>query len=248
MGQMIISTFERSKKHESPPHSHENGQFVFVESGVLHLRSTHGAWIVPKEHLGWIPKDEVHNAQALSDVKGWTILTNQKFEDILPKKICTIKTTPLLTALLDRIVHTNDNEEFKAKAFDLIFEELKNIETEKLQIPLPLSPNLASIAQDVLDDLGQIKRIEEWAALAGTSKRTFTRHFLLETGMTFDEWRKNAIGLKAVELLSQGRQVSDIAFDLGYESVSAFIAMFKKHFGKTPTHFFRNIQDYDPDL
>lgn len=243
---MRVSTFERSKKHESPPHFHENGQFVFVETGVLHLRSTQGAWIVPKEHLGWIPKGEVHSAQTLCDAKGWTILTSQRFEDILPKKICTLKTSPLLTALLDRIVHTKDSESFRIKAVDLIHEELKYIETENLQIPLPLSTNLAVVAQKVLDDLSQIKRIEEWAALAGTSKRTFTRHFLLETGMTFDEWRKNAISLKAVELLSQGRQVSDIAFDLGYESVSAFIAMFKKHFGKTPTSFFRNIQEYKP--
>lgn len=237
---MKVHIVYRHKNQESEPHVHEQGQFVYIEEGVLSLRSDKGAWIVPKEHLGWIPKGKKHSALAMCDVKGWTILTDSRFNKILPLEICTIKATPLLMALLDRIVHhENDSPQFHKKIMDLLLEEVKNIETEKLSIPLPLSPNLLLVARAVLDDLGCVKKLEEWAQLAGTSKRTFTRHFLMETGMTFDEWRKNAISMRAVELLAQGQQVSEVAFDLGYESVSAFIAMFKKHFGHTPMRFFQ---------
>lgn len=237
---MKVQIVERHKNHESQPHFHEQGQFVYIEEGVVNLRSDKGAWLVPKEHLGWIPKGLVHSALALCDFKGWTILTDVRFNRILPDKICTLKATPLLLALLERMVHQHhESEPFRRKLIDLLLEEVKNIETEKLSIPLPLSPNLLIVARTALDDLSCVRNLEEWAELADTSKRTFTRHFLLETGMTFDEWRKNALCMKAVELLAQGRQVSDVAFDLGYESVSAFIAMFKKHFGNTPLRFFQ---------
>ena len=43
--------------------------------------------------------------------------------------------------------------------------------------------------------------------------------------------------LAAVEWLASGRPVTQVALDLGYESPSAFIAMFKRHMGDTPGQF-----------
>lgn len=240
---MLVTTLERSRKQETKPHTHQNGQFVYVQTGVLNLRTDHGSWIVPEGRLGWIPKDKPHSAQALCAVAGWTILTDKRFEKILPKEICIIKASPLLLALLERIVHPNkEGEKFFKTIINLVLEELKSMETENLKVPLPKSRSLSTVALAVLDDLSSLNRLEDWAHMAGRSKRTFTRHFSSETGMTFDQWKKNAINLKAIELLAQGKQVSDVAYELGYESVSAFISMFKKHFGDTPMKFFKRTK------
>ncbi len=40
-------------------------------------------------------------------------------------------------------------------------------------------------------------------------------------------------------MLSANRPVTDIASSLGYDSTSAFSAMFRKALGCTPTEFFR---------
>lgn len=237
---MIVNNLERAKRQETNTHFHDHGQFVFIEHGVLNLKSEQGSWIIPEGRLGWIPKGVAHSAKALCKVTGWTILTDKQFEKVLPKEISIIKASPLLLALLDRIVHPQqDNEIFRKKMVELIRAELSHVETEKLGVPLPLSVTMSNVAHAVLEDLSSLNRIEDWAKMAGKSKRTFTRHFLLETGMTFDQWKKNAINIKAVELLAQGKQVSDVAFELGYNNVSAFIAMFKKNFGNTPLKFFR---------
>ena len=55
--------------------------------------------------------------------------------------------------------------------------------------------------------------------------------------MTFGEWRRRRRLFAAVEWLTSGRPVTQVALDLGYESPSAFIAMFKRHMGATPSRF-----------
>ncbi len=39
-------------------------------------------------------------------------------------------------------------------------------------------------------------------------------------------------------MLTEGQSVTVVAFELGYESVSAFISVFKQVLGTTPTHYF----------
>jgi AraC-like DNA-binding protein len=57
--------------------------------------------------------------------------------------------------------------------------------------------------------------------------------------MRFGHWRQQARLLQAMEQLARGGKVAAAAQDQGYSSQSAFSAMFKKHFGSTPTAFYR---------
>lgn len=47
-----------------------------------------------------------------------------------------------------------------------------------------------------------------------------------------------ALHIHAVRLLASGRAVTEVAFDVGYDSVSAFIAAFKRCFGTTPARYY----------
>jgi len=44
--------------------------------------------------------------------------------------------------------------------------------------------------------------------------------------------------MRVLEMLASGAAITTIALDLGYESVSAFIAMFRRTFGVTQTQYF----------
>jgi AraC-like DNA-binding protein len=44
--------------------------------------------------------------------------------------------------------------------------------------------------------------IDQWADRIGMARRTLTRRFTAETGLSFAQWRQQARLLKAVELLS----------------------------------------------
>jgi AraC-like DNA-binding protein len=77
----------------------------------------------------------------------------------------------------------------------------------------------------------------------GASVRTLARLFLRDTGMTFIEWRSRLRILNAIERLGSGRPVTEIAYDLGYASPSAFVAMFRKTMGVAPTQYFHHSRD-----
>jgi AraC-like DNA-binding protein len=55
----------------------------------------------------------------------------------------------------------------------------------------------------------------------------------METGMTFGQWRQQVRIIKALKRLAMNEPVTAVAIELGYDSLSAFISMFKKALGKT---------------
>ena len=38
-------------------HAHEGGQFILVESGVSHLFTDIGAWVIPARRVAWVPPE-----------------------------------------------------------------------------------------------------------------------------------------------------------------------------------------------
>ena len=85
-----------------------------------------------------------------------------------------------------------------------------------------------------------------WPPIAGASARTLSRLFAAQTGMTFRQWQRQLRLLTALELLAQGRTVTDVALDVGYDSPSAFISVFRQSLGTTPRRYFAPAQDPAP--
>ena len=107
-----------------------------------------------------------------------------------------------------------------------------------------------------LDGVEVIRRLRAWTAVpiivlsgrvgssdkvlaldAGASLRTLQRLFPSQTGLALDAWRQKARLIQAVADLSAGAPVTTTAMDCGYDSVSAFIAAFKRQFGVTPGRY-----------
>jgi AraC-like DNA-binding protein len=55
--------------------------------------------------------------------------------------------------------------------------------------------------------------------------------------MNFGKWRQQLRLLHALQLLASGEKVTAAALEAGYNSPSAFIAMFRKQLGTTPTRY-----------
>ncbi|MFR8055148.1 MAG: helix-turn-helix domain-containing protein [Bilophila wadsworthia] len=66
------------------------------------------------------------------------------------------------------------------------------------------------------------------------SEKTLARLFIRQTGQTFGRWLQIMRLQHAMTEIEQGQSVTAVALDCGYNSVSAFISAFKKHFGSTP--------------
>ena len=87
---------------------------------------------------------------------------------------------------------------------------------------------------------GDNRPLLQWAEQVHVSERTLARQFVRELGMSFGEWRQRLRYLAAIEALDSERSVQHVAFDLGYSTASAFIAMFQRHAGCTPEQYRRS--------
>lgn len=126
----------------------------------------------------------------------------------------------------------------EGRLISVLLDELVAAPLEPIHLPLPNDRRLRRLTDSMVEDPGIRFTIDEWGARVGASNRTLSRLFQRETGMSFIRWRQQLhIGL-ALQRLARGELVTNIAGDLGYESVSAFISMFKRMLGTTPARYF----------
>ena len=90
---------------------------------------------------------------------------------------------------------------------------------------------IARLLQDHPSDPRGLREIARWA---GASERTIQRVFVAETGLTFGKWRQQLRLIHSLRLLAEGQKVTAVALDVGYESLSAFVSVFRRTFGVTP--------------
>ena len=117
---------------------------------------------------------------------------------------------------------------------DFVFDELETAEPESLCLPVPRDRRLRMMAAAIAADPSSKESLASWGARIGMSERGLTRQFRVETGMSFVQWRSMARMKRALEMLAGGATVTDTALDLGYDSASSFIALFRRTFGVTP--------------
>ena len=82
-----------------------------------------------------------------------------------------------------------------------------------------------------------LMELADWARDIGASERTVARLFREALGMSYQQWRQQAILAHALPLLARGTPVSQVAAASGYASDSAFTAMFKAAMGEPPSTF-----------
>ena len=94
-----------------------------------------------------------------------------------------------------------------------------------------------------MQDINNKHKIDHYAEITSMSTRTLSRLFIKELGMNFSDWRTRLKLLEAIKRLGEKQSVKEIAFDLGYETTSAFTFMFKKNLGKTPSNYILENQN-----
>jgi len=106
-----------------------------------------------------------------------------------------------------------------------------------LQSAMPRDPRLIRVCKDMLKEFDRSESIDDAARAAGMSRRTFTRTFRRETGISFNAWRLRVRLNAAICRLNAGASITEVAFECGYNSPSAFAAMFKRCLGAPPSEY-----------
>ena len=104
---------------------------------------------------------------------------------------------------------------------------------------MPRDRRLLRVCNEIIADPADPRDIDDWAKLAAMGRRTFTRAFKQETGMGLAVWRQQVRLMEALSRLASGESVTQVAFEVGYDSPSAFIAAFRRQFGATSRRYLR---------
>jgi AraC-like DNA-binding protein len=221
-------------------HSHRSGQVMFLESGVMLVESRGLSWVVWPERGVWVPEGVEHTFHPMTSISLRNILIRQKDVAQLPSNCCFVRNTPLLRELVVRA--TAECTPFKSlehrdRVMRLVVDEMEPTSSSPLQLRMPRDPRLMRICRVLQHDPSDPRSLDDWAGIAGASPRTISRLFLKETGLSFAHWRRHARLMAAMVLLGEGKSVTTAALDVGYESPSAFIEMFKRSIGQTPGEY-----------
>jgi len=239
---VISSATDYPENWVIPEHSHNKHQLLYAIGGVMVVYSALNQWTVPPNRGFWMPCGQVHSLRCVGTLKMRSVFVRPDSFPNLPTEPKTVTVSPLLSELIKASVslkppYADDSRD--ARIMHLILDELAILPDLPLSLPQPADPRLSQICLALQDEPGDASTVADWSARLGLDQTTIQRLFRKETGMTFGQWRQQARLLLALERIAVGQKIIDVAFELGYESPSAFTSMFKKQFGKTPSHFFR---------
>jgi AraC-like DNA-binding protein/mannose-6-phosphate isomerase-like protein (cupin superfamily) len=223
-------------------HSHERAQLSYACSGVMSVVTDSSTFVLPPNRAIWIPAGVRHMVSCRGDVE----LNVLYIDPNLPQQpsTCRVFDMPLLArALIQEILtfeHAYDETGREGRIVQLLIEEIQRVPAVPLSAPMPRDRRLRRVCDQIIADPANQGDLDDFAKVAGMGRRTFTRTFRDETGMAFAMWRQQIRLMAAISMLAEGQSITNIAYEVGYESPSSFTAMFHRVLGVAPSHYARS--------
>jgi len=222
---------------DTGPHRHGRSQLVYARAGLIEMHSPAGCWLIPPQRAAWVPAGGEHRLVMRQPVELRTLYLRSSPSAERFTEPFAIAVEPLLRALVLRLLARGGVPADDApgeRLLAVLLDELAAAQTPPFSLPFPQEARLRPICLGLWEAPDDDRDLAAWGRIVGASPRTLARLFRRETGMTFAGWRQQARLLQALALLAEGRPVTAVAYDVGYESPSAFIAAFRIAFGATP--------------
>lgn len=227
-----------------PAHHHARAQLLHALSGVVTVNTAQGSWVVPPGRGVWLPAGVVHDLRIAGRVRMRTLFVDPAARSGLPGACRVADIGPLLRQL---IVAAMDLPADYApggrdeRVMELILDELRTLPALALHLPMPVDPLLAGLCTRLREHPAENLALAEAARALGVSGRTLTRAFQRETGLSFAQWQRRLKLLSSLDSLAAGHPIMAVALDAGYDSPSAFSAMFRRTLGVSPTEYFGDV-------
>lgn len=224
-----------------PYHRHRRAQLVYANRGTMTVRTRSASYLVPPHRAVWMPGGVDHAIEARTAFSMQSLYFNPETVSGLSKSVGVLQVSPLLRESIASVIDVGNDYEADgpvARIMAVIVDQIREQPlVDVLMLPMPEDPRLLVITDTLIQNPADSRDLPGWAKQVGASPRTLNRLFPSQTGLTFREWRQQRRLMRALELLDQRVRITDISLELGYESTSAFIAMFKRYLGTTPGRY-----------
>ncbi|MBS1722036.1 MAG: helix-turn-helix domain-containing protein [Armatimonadetes bacterium] len=212
-------------------------QLAYAVKGVMTVSTEQGSWTVPPHRAVWVPAGIRHEVTGHGRVDLRCLYFHPSKS--VPRECSTVAVTPLVRELIDHVALTGallEANPHHRRLADLLIDLLPVLPVLPTHLPQPSSPNVRAAAGLLQDPRTPV---EAACDSAGLSRRTLERRFREETGLSLGAWRQQARLTASLRHLAAGEPVGRTAYNVGYESESAFVSAFRKAFGVTPGAMFK---------
>ena len=231
--------------HVVPPHHHRRHQLLYGSRGGVVVTTREVVWVMPPQRGIWIPAGVVHDVRMLGNVMKQNLYIEPDAIGGMPDRCQVLGIPQLMRNLLAEAMVLPAKHDGGGRAdalMTLILHEVPRLPALPLSLPLPRDEAMASRCRAFLLKPTVHDTIDQWSRSLSVSRRTFTRWFRDQTGLSFVDWRQQACLMAALPRLAADHPVTTIALDLGYENPAAFTTMFKRVLGSAPSVYIRDVE------
>ncbi|CAN7476789.1 helix-turn-helix transcriptional regulator [Bosea sp. LjRoot90] len=239
---VLVYSSDSPAGYTIPLHCHRHIQLLCAFSGVALIETERGCWMIPPGHALLIPARLQHSVETLSDVSIKSVYLLTGHDDLAERMLQVLGVTELARALIAEAIRLRDAPPGSRKielVLELLTAEIAALPVQPLGLPFPADKRLAALCRAYMAAPSVTERLDDWAAKLAMSRRTFTRFFQRETGLSFVAWRQQASLFACLPRLAEGAPVTRIAMLAGYDNVAAFTTMFRRRLGTTPRSYMK---------
>ena len=209
----------------------------------MRVRTDSHSWIVPPRRALYMPGGATHAISMRNPVDMRTLYIEPGAHADLPASCVVITPSALLRELITALLGEPENYDRSARGLARSFDPGRGMPGQilGLSIPMPSDARLLRVCEHVIETPGDRRGLADFSDLAAASARTLARLCDSELGMGFAAWRQQVRFHYALEDLTRGAPIGEVAQACGYASASAFTAAFKKSFGYPPSRILAGI-------
>lgn len=213
------------------PHHHRRGQFIHALNGSMRIETRGGRYLVVPGAGIYIPPGTEHAIDVLGELDWRTVHIGSDFLDDWPESPRLVSLSPLIRELLaaaSALPREGALEPAQHRLLAVLVDQIHNAPAAAHAVHYPEDPRARRLADRLVAAQSCQVDFAGLTKQAGLSTATANRLFRQSCGMSPSQWLRRVLVLTAIERLATGEAVASVAYDLGYESASAFSAMFAK--------------------
>lgn len=242
----VFVMHERSEKTFAM-HAHTKGQLTYTEGGIAYVEIENKTYVVPAQHFLWIPKGIQHKLRLANSV---TVIRNLFFyahddeENPFFSKLDIYPASKLFIEIIrytekwdgQHVGHNDENFELLV-ALKKLLPELGH-KTLPIALPTTDDARMAKIVRHLENNFGKSLTLETISIQFNMSERSISRLFQSTLQISFLQYLKTLRIVKAIEMLVKTNDpISEIAFNVGYDTIGSFSNAFYALMQSRPSDF-----------
>ena len=227
-------------------HSHRELQWISAGAGLLVMETEEAQWLaLPGEAL-LVASNVPHDVRWFGTLSVASLYLEPGTLDVAGEMPCRRSAvSSLMQAAVQSLADDMKAEpERKERRIDclsgIILDEMGGGALDALALPNPISRGLRTLCLRLRERPAAPSDLDTCAGIAGMSRRTFTRKFHQETGLSFNDWMRRLRALHALKQRLQGQATKQICESCGYSSVNYMHSEVKRILGTNLTNIVRS--------